>query len=267
MSVAEPIGRTKLKYHKDRARRAELDPPQVAYPGDTGDGGLAIFDESGTLLQRSPPAVTAGVRRLVARLEAVERGAMPQIVAITSTLSGEGVTFVSRSLGAVLANDLGKSVVVVELDWALPSDPSESHVGLAQVLSGGSTLDSALVRTGIPGLRLLPAGSTSVSQRPLLARCEALGETIAELRSRFKHIVLDLPAVLATSDALTLATHADAVALVVQQGVTSEPQIKRALSELEHLTVLGVIINQWSSRIPSRILAALSPWVDADNQG
>ena len=231
--------------------------------GQTGDGGMAIFEKSGTLVQIAPPAVNDGIRRLVTRLEAGGTGGVPRLLALTSALSGEGVTYVSRALGAVIANDLGRSVAVVELNWARPAALPDREVGVAQVLTGSATLDEALVGTIVPNLELLSAGVTSLSQRPALARGEALSALIAELGARYEHVVFDLPAVLATSDALTLAGHAEAVSLVVRQGVTAEPQVKRALSELDHLSVLGVIINRWATPVPKRILAALSPWTDA----
>ena len=234
--------------------------------GDTRDGGLALYDQSSDLLQVLRPGLTEGIRRLVARLEATEKGAIPGVLGVTSALSGEGVTFVSRGLGAVIANDMGRSIVVVELNWARPVSPT-SGIGIAQVLTGEATLKEALRPTVIDGFDLLSAGVSSVAQRPVLARSAALVQVINELQSLYEHVVLDLPAVLATSDALTLAGRAEAVALVVRQGITGEPQVKRALSELDHIALLGVIINQWSSPIPKRLLAGLSPWIDAANGG
>jgi len=230
--------------------------------GATGDGGLAVLGQSGTeLLHFSSPETSEGIRRLVARLEASESGNIPDVIGVASALTGEGVTFVSRALGGVIANDLCRSVVVVETNWANPT--GSEGLGLSDVLTGRVSLDEALVPTIVDHLQFLHAGATTFNERPVLVRSEALAKTIADLRTRFKHIIIDLPAVLATSDALTLATHADGVVLVVQQGVTAEPQVVRALSELEHLNVLGVVLNRWSTRVPNRVLAAIAPWNDA----
>ena len=76
---------------------------------------------------------------------------------------------------------------------------------------------------------------------------------LVELSELFDHVLLDMPAVLAASEALPLAEHIGGIALVVNQGITSEEQIKSALEELNGLPVLGVILNRSSSRVPAMI--------------
>ncbi len=65
-----------------------------------------------------------------------------------------------------------------------------------------------------------------------------------------RSVLLDMPAVLAASEALTLAENIGGIAVVVNQGVTTEEQIKSALEELSGLPVLGVILNRSSSKVP-----------------
>jgi Mrp family chromosome partitioning ATPase len=66
--------------------------------------------------------------------------------------------------------------------------------------------------------------------------------------------------VLASSAAIPLARLADAVALVVRQGVTTDAQVRTTLERLGQIPSAGVVLNMASSKIPRRLLHRLSNW-------
>jgi hypothetical protein len=130
--------------------------------------------------------------------------------------------------------------------------------GLAAVLSDTIALEQALVQTALPNLALLPAGELSPAQRPAMARSDALRTCMAQLSRRFDHILLDIPAILATSDAIALASLGAACCVVVRQGVTPVSNVRRALDDVKHLSMLGVLLNQNHTVLP-RWVSALIP--------
>ncbi|MEO7912518.1 MAG: chromosome partitioning protein [Roseiflexaceae bacterium] len=130
--------------------------------------------------------------------------------------------------------------------------------GLAAVLSKSVSLDDALVPTGLPNLALLPAGPIAPAQRPALARGDGLKNMIEQLGRRFDHVLLDIPAILATSDAIALASLGTACCLVIRQGVTPMDNVRHALDDIKHLPMLGVVLNQTQSHLP-RWVRALVP--------
>jgi Mrp family chromosome partitioning ATPase len=65
---------------------------------------------------------------------------------------------------------------------------------------------------------------------------------------------LDLPAVTATSDSILLASHGTGICLVIQQGVTPVQRVKAILDDLDHLNIIGVILNQVKVATPSFLL-------------
>lgn len=227
--------------------------------GNTGDGGLAVLDEGGELLHRAPPPVTGAIRYFISRALLSDSGGPPPRLAITSALRREGVTFITKSLGAVLAYDHPYQVAVVDLNWW--SSPRRRHdgaeeehpPGLADAVDSGVAIDDILVVTSNPRLTLVPAGEVAVSRRPGLARGEELVETLDELEKRFDIVLFDVPALRATSDAINLIRLADEFVLVVRQGVTSEDQVTGALADLGGAEPLGVILNRFSTSIPRRL--------------
>jgi Mrp family chromosome partitioning ATPase len=233
------------------------------------------------LLRTFSPDVVNGFRQMTTELNYAEK--LPKCLAVVSALNGDGVTFTALALATVLANDTNKRVCVVDLNWWRPGigaclDPVLQAVksrrqrvalseaaealqrrpGVAQLVAGEITLDEALVATDMPNLSLLMAGDCPLERRPALVRSEGLSAAMNALLDRFDHVVLDVPAVLTTSDAIPLASFGDSVCMVVRHGVTSSSSVQLALDTVKHLPMLGVILNQVSIKTP-RWIRALIP--------
>ncbi|MFZ1400282.1 MAG: CpsD/CapB family tyrosine-protein kinase [Candidatus Promineifilaceae bacterium] len=183
---------------------------------------------------------------------------LPHKFGLVSTLRQEGVTHTALSLATTIAINLQKNIGVVELNWHWPGMakllPNLESPGLAAVLEDEASLEEVIVATGLPNLSLIPAGEMLLEKRPTLARSPKLAETINQLSQKFDHLLLDIPAVLATSDAIALASLADACAMVIHQGVTPIGDVKRALDDVEHIQMLGVIMNQVAIKTPNLLL-------------
>ncbi|MDP9464430.1 MAG: hypothetical protein M3P52_07385, partial [Actinomycetota bacterium] len=190
-------------------------------------GGIQILDVEGALVHSAPAEVTASVRYLIARVQLNNPTGIPRRLAITSAVRGEGVTYIARTLGALIAHDLDRSVCVVDLNWWSESrSPDTSTLGLADVLQREVPVNEILQPTSISQLWLAPSGDVAISSRSMMAESPGLDGLLDELENMFDHLILELPAVLVSSDALTLARLCDAFALVVHQGATTEAQVR-----------------------------------------
>lgn len=192
-------------------------------------------------------ALSASITRLTATRP------LPRTIALIAATRQEGVTYLAQAIGAIIASDLTRRVCVVELNWNWPrlgvahNEPPiapPTPAGLAEVLAGVVRIDDALIPTSIEGLSLLAAGNLPLEQRSATIRGNALREQIALLRDRFDHLILDVPAILTTSDAIPLAGIADASCVIVRQGVTPRQTLLRALDDVKHLDMLGIMLNQ-----------------------
>ena len=74
--------------------------------------------------------------------------------------------------------------------------------------------------------------------------------SIEQLGERFEHIILDIPAIHSTSDAIALASLTEACCVVIRQGITPMAQVRQAVDNLQHLNLLGVVFNQMHSDLP-----------------
>jgi capsular exopolysaccharide synthesis family protein len=177
----------------------------------------------------------------------------PQAILVCSAKPKEGKTSTVLNLAQALA-ERGGRVVVVDSDLRIPGltkNLNLSHApGLSGVLAGAYGIDEALIQTDLlPGVMVIPAGPRSPNPAELLSS-SAIESTIAELRKRFDHIILDSPPLLLVTDATMLSALVDGVVLVVESGSTSRVALIRCRSMLKvaGARLLGVAMNKVSFR-------------------
>jgi Mrp family chromosome partitioning ATPase len=216
---------------------------------------LVLTGEDGETLFAFPEEVVNAVRQTIARL--MRTNPFPDKLAITSAVRQEGVTYLSRAIGTVLANDMARKVCVVELNWWWPTDDPKTangRPGVAEILLGDATLEEAQFGTGLDNLTLIPAGKLVNNRRSTVSHSDELAALITTLDKKFDHVIYDLPAITVASDTILLASHSTAVCLVVRQGVTPVQSVKGMLDDLDHLNIVGVIMNQVNVATPSFLL-------------
>jgi capsular exopolysaccharide synthesis family protein len=181
----------------------------------------------------------------------------PQVILVTSALPREGKTTAAANLAVTLAQ-LGDRTLLIDADLRKPgigrllSLGSGKYAGLSSFLAGVSSLDLVTIQhPAIPNLSAIPTGPLPPNPADLLSS-HKLDEAIAELRTKFKFIVIDSPPIMAATDAVILSVKADGVLLVVRSGETPKEAFTRTrdllLSVKCHL--LGVVLNAVDSSAP-----------------
>jgi len=181
----------------------------------------------------------------------------PQVILVTSALPREGKTTAAANLAVTLAQ-LGDRTLLIDADLRKPgigrllSLGTGKYAGLSSYLAGVSSLDLVTIQhSAIPNLSAIPTGPLPPNPADLLSS-HKLTEAIAELRTKFKFIVLDSPPIMAATDAVILSVKADGVLLVVRSGETPKEAFTRTrdllLSVKCHL--LGVVLNAVDSTAP-----------------
>lgn len=170
-----------------------------------------------------------------------------QILVITSPSPLEGKTTAAISLGIVMSQSNSR-VLMIGADMRRPrlykSFGIEVDRGLSSVLVGKLELDKAIVSTGIERLDILPCGSVPPNPSELLSS-QAFVDLLEQLRERYDRIIIDSPPVIAVTDAMVLAQHADGVVVVCRASSTRKELLKRTRQLLYGINapVLGVILN------------------------
>jgi succinoglycan biosynthesis transport protein ExoP len=181
----------------------------------------------------------------------------PQIVLVTSALPREGKTTAAANLAVTLAQ-LGDSTLLIDADLRKPGIGrllnlgGGTYAGLSSYLAGVSSLDLVTVQhPAIPNLSAIPTGPLPPNPADLLSS-HKLADAIAELRTKFKFVVIDSPPIMAATDAVILSVQADGVLLVVRCGETPKEAFARTRDLLISVKcrLLGVILNAVDSSAP-----------------
>jgi polysaccharide biosynthesis transport protein len=181
----------------------------------------------------------------------------PQVILVTSALPREGKTTAAVNLGVTLAQ-LGDRTLVMDSDLRKPGIRRALNLtvgkdsGLSSYLAGVCSLDDILIpHPTINNLTALTTGPIPPSPADLLSS-HRMRDALAELRRRFKFIVIDSPPVMAATDAVILSSLTDGVLLVVRSGETPKEAFTRTRDLLSAVKsrLLGVVLNAVDSSAP-----------------
>ena len=220
---------------------------------------------SGLVAQHSPKSqVSEAFRALRTTLLLSQPDRPPQVILVTSALPREGKTTTAANLAVTLAQ-LGDKTVLVDADLRKPGIgrmlnlASGKYAGLSSYLAGVSSLDLVSVpHPSIPNLVAIPTGPLPPNPADLLSS-HRLADAIAELRAKFKFVVIDSAPVMAATDAVILSVQVDGVLLVVRSGETPKAAFARTCELLVSVKsrLLGVVLNAVDAKRP-RLLLFLS---------
>ncbi|MFT5193113.1 MAG: Mrp family chromosome partitioning ATPase [Cellvibrionaceae bacterium] len=224
---------------------------KVELTGNREEPHLTLRSRDGLFNEIFPYETILSMRQLYSRIESQSQD-VPKRLGMTSSIRKEGVSYLTRAFATTIAHDAGVSVCIVETNWWAPS--VDTQEGLGAIISGELSLSDAIVETNHANLAIIPAGNLSPNARAIGARSETLRTIFMELDDQFDHILIDIPAIHATSESIPLANLADSLCMIVRQGVTSSPRIRKSLDLLGHLDVIGVVMNQVETYTPGFLL-------------
>lgn len=149
-------------------------------------------------------------------------------ILVTSSFSGEGKSFISTNVGAVMAL-AGKKTIILEFDIRKPKILSQLNIakrpGLTNYLLGKAKIEELPVQVeGINNLYVLPCGPVPPNPAELLLDPQ-INELFTWLKANFDTVVIDTAPVGMVSDAMTLSKFADSTLYIVRQGHTFKKQI------------------------------------------
>jgi len=178
---------------------------------------------------------------------------------ITSANPGEGKTFTSINLSISIAQELNRTVLLVDADLRRPAnshfDFARDHFGvntdqgLADYLLGQAELQDLLINPGINKLTILPSGRVLPNSAEVLGSAR-MKQLITEIKNRYQDriVIIDGPSILMCPDPVVLSRLVDGVLLVVETERTSPKDIKRLIELIGNRPILGIVLNKDRSK-------------------
>lgn len=178
-------------------------------------------------------------------------GSQNFITLVVSVSPHSGGSFVARNLAAAFAFDESKTSLLIDCNLRYPNQHKALGVepekgGLIEYLEHPIRgIKSIIYQTGIPRLRLVPAGTSRENSGEFFSsfRMRAM---LDSLRCRYadRYLFLDGPAVNGSPDARILSDLADFVVVVVGYGRDTPAAVNQAVANFDSSKLAGVVFNQ-----------------------
>lgn len=191
--------------------------------------------------------VSEAIRTLRTNLDFFTSSNPKKVIVISSTVSGEGKSFLAMNLGGILALSR-KKVVLLDLDMrkakstAYPgTDPTK---GVSSILIHRNELNDCIVKTSVEGFDFIPSGIHPPNPSELLLNGEFEG-LLSELRKTYDYIVIDTPPVGLVTDGIMAMKRADLSIYVVRANYSKKEflrNIERIVS-INKLSNVAVVLN------------------------
>ncbi len=200
------------------------------------------------IVDKNPKAlISEAFRTIRTNLNFIDSGEGSKIVSVTSTISGEGKTFVAINIAGVLAFT-GKKVVIIDLDMRKPKIHKgfgvTNEIGMSTILTGSSKVDDCFMDSHMPNLKFITAGPPPPNPSELILN-PRLDEVINYLKSLFDYIVIDNAPVGLVTDGIATIQKANYPIYVFRAGY-SRKMFTQILDRLKNETAvknLAVVLN------------------------
>lgn len=191
---------------------------------------------------------TEAFRTLRTNLDFFNPSATTKTIAISSTVSGEGKSFVAMNLGGVTALS-GKKVVLLDLDMRkpkhnLPAPLNNGNMGMSTILIGKNTWHDCLVRTDVQNFDYIPSGPHPPNPSELLLNKE-FSKLLGDLKEHYDVIILDTPPVGLVTDGIMAMKKADLSIYIFRANYSKKEflhNLKRIVS-INKLTNIATLLN------------------------
>lgn len=205
-------------------------------------GSIVVFENQNTLMSETFRNIRTNLQFILENDK--------KVILVTSTISGEGKSFISANL-AISLSLLGKRVVIIGLDIRKPGlnkvfKLSTKEKGITQYLANPEMNLMELVQLSDvnKNLCILPGGTVPPNPTELLAR-DGLEKAIETLKKNFDYVILDTAPVGMVTDTLLIGRVADLSVYVCRADYTHKAEFSliNEIAEGKKLPNLCIVIN------------------------
>lgn len=200
------------------------------------------------LVDKNPKSIISeAFRSIRTNLQFIANEDQPKLIAVTSTISGEGKTFNAINLAGVIAFS-GKRVVILDLDMRKPKIHLgfnvENDRGMSTLLIGKDTTEDCIIHSSLANLDFITAGPIPPNPAELIIN-ERMDLLIEKLKKTYDIIIIDLPPVGIVSDGIPIMQKADYPLYILRANYSKKMfiiQLNKLMQE-NMIKNLSVILN------------------------
>jgi len=215
-------------------------------------GSIPISVNSSSLpfhfIENPKSRVSESIRTLRTNLDFFASDHGRKVIAISSTVSGEGKSFLAVNLGGVLALS-SKKVILLDLDMRkskenLPFDIQDKSKGVSTVLIRKNKWRDCIVKTPLANFDYMPSGPHPPNPSELLLNGE-FSQLLADLKTEYDFVVMDTPPVGLVTDGIMAMRQADLSIYMVRANYSKKEFLKNLerVIRINKLNKTAVVLN------------------------
>jgi tyrosine-protein kinase Etk/Wzc len=191
--------------------------------------------------------IAESFRSVRTSLQFFHKGQPKKKVLVTSSMSGDGKTFIAMNLASAFSY-FGKKTLLLEFDLRNPKIAEYLHIngekGLSSYLINDARLEDIIQKTDIKNLDVIPTGQVPPNPVELIAS-DNTQHLIEILESIYDYIVIDTPPIGVVTDSFLIMDHSDANIFAVRLNYTNKKLYSSIVRDLEQKEIpnIAVIIN------------------------
>lgn len=199
------------------------------------------------VLKKPKSLISEALRAIRTNLQFINNEPGPKLVAVTSTISGEGKTFFAMNLAGILAFS-DKKVIVIDLDMRKPKIhlgfDVENIKGVSTILSNIDAIDDCIQPSKVRNLDFITAGPVPPNPSELILT-PRMDEMISYLKERYDYVIVDNPPVGIVTDGMKSILMADYPIYIFKANYSKRMFIQNVnrLIEESHIRKLSVVLN------------------------
>ena len=192
-------------------------------------------------------SISEGFRALRSNLTYKDYEGKDKVYLLTSSVSGEGKTFIASNLAIVFANS-GKRTLLLGGDLRRPKlyedFDSNNKIGLSSILSGENSIEECTIKHVTEKLDVIVSGPLPSNPSDVFLN-ETFENLIIDLKSRYDKIIIDTAPIGLVADAYMITKHTDVNLYVVRQDYTKKDVLRfvNELHEKNRIENLYLVLN------------------------
>ncbi|MGV3641793.1 MAG: GumC family protein [Adhaeribacter sp.] len=192
-------------------------------------------------------AISESIRSIRTNLEFISSSKKKRLITITSTVSGEGKTFVAVNLGGIIALS-DQKVIILDLDLRKPkvniAFDAENNIGVSTILIEKHTVQECIQKTSLENLDFIPAGPTPPNPSELILNPK-FDEMLEELHKTYDVIIVDTPPIGLVTDGILVMRKADIPIYIVRADYSKKVFLKNInkVMRTNNFHKLTVVLN------------------------
>ncbi len=201
------------------------------------------------VIDKNPKSpVSESLRSIRTNMEFLKVSSENKVLSVTSTVSGEGKTFLAINLGGIISLSKQK-VLLVDMDMRRPKihlafDHPKMNKGLSTILINKHSFQECVRSTDLENLDYLPAGPTPPNPSELIMGKE-VDHLLEQMRATYQTIILDTPPVGLVTDGILAMKKADIAVYVVRADYSQKDFVNtlNRLAKTNRFNNLSIVLN------------------------